>query len=1445
MSGPIADGEGKVLTLEDLIEAMDKQERTPSNVPEVNTFHFNGERVSDWLDLVEQALVGLSNVVKFQPILKYVLHVHHLEVEKVINAANGSWARFKDGMQRKYRLGDGLLTTVDLEAMNRDDFTTVGAFVQEFKKNPRKVHGISEEAQCTIFFRLLPAAEAAELISHGGGSKKLTWATIDKGVAEGSLDEVEQYQMRLQRRKRKERDATTSGTQELAQAARTRGQAKAAASQEPTRKRPEPEKRKEVVEVEDDDEEEEEDERLRQEEAQRAEQRARKREAREEAEPILRDVPPKKKKYAVRLEEGFDAERVIDRLLEDHNDLMTLKEILAPAPKLRDGLKGRLSRRLVPSVHLSTILPKEAEWAETGTKMDWKCVACAMVDLMVKGSKCAAMVDTGAEMNIIREADTLRFGVEIDRSDCGILHGSNCKAVLCGTASNVLIEVGRVNARACFFAMPDVDHRILPGRAFLWRTEMLMFNKHNGTLILIMCDLACGNYEVITCRNTGHRSIRNRPNPGSFTIEESEGECRRLLMEPEEEERVEAFSLRLSDVNKVMDIVATHEMEDPDAIEALREQVMECPQAGELELVYRLPGGRMNSAPMQAQAKAELRLVLKLFEEEDPWGSKDVHWMMKLTLAGSHSLVEEMRTIEEGPDQVEKHEELMGGMYLLINTLLQGNFDEIGSLNPTENEDVMPESQNDEFEEGEIKEAFRAEEYDGIYLELRLFLSCEMRDRDASDRNQRMRQRYLVRDGHLFVKRQVRNPRRVICSRNHQIDVIAALHGGIAGGHRGVSATYAKISELYYLDGMMKIIGKFCRSCVPCQERSRLRSGEPLHPRLEREVGAVVHLDLLFMPLGDHSYNYIFDARDNLFGFVDGRVIHTNIGSVLVSCIDEYYMRYPFVREFVLDRGSEFTCQEVQELLSRSDFAKTAMPRGGRGTWPPRRPFGALGGYERHGSRHRESTPVYDDGDIELFLDDFRGYAERMGSTMTRTIERLRGAGRFAEPIAQICTEARMQELRPSPVGPDGRPIRLEIRNVEDFIPAFEQFMHGQGILRDEWERQRLEKAGALPDLPAPPKPYGIKEMWDEFLDLHDEGLTAPERAEVGTSKKADEYLDRKICFLAKTSFDRYMMLEADMTGKKMKEMSHGVHLEAVEAEVQELRALVASQAAIIQDLRQQPRGGADRVDREGPTEVVDRAKSSQRGEERRTESGLSGRPSAAEHPQGPPMGRVILKPEEAKTKREAEREAFGFRVPTELATLPITVVEPTIPLSVEEGRQTASSEPVQGSAEGSMDVLLEAVHTMQKEASLFSPEQRVEGPPEREMGIAIGDVIEGGPQRLDTPEYRPEGIVIRPEPSTQELGTGPEEPLDVPRCHEVVREASETPSLSESEKKKKRGRRSGDLSCFFCKSEKHRALQCPKFLKDLAEGKVTESGGRMYDRQGRVVERSADGGRA
>ncbi|GBG63355.1 hypothetical protein CBR_g37712 [Chara braunii] len=723
--------------------------------------------------------------------------------------------------------------------------------------------------------------------------------------------------------------------------------------------------------------------------------------------------------------------------------------------------------------------------------------------------------------------------------------------------------------------------------------------RHEGTMILALSDPACGNYEIIKCRNTGPGSGRNRLNLGSFTFEESEYARRRLREEQEEEGVGNVLSLSLNDVNKAMEVVAADDMADPEAIKALREQDIDqvlglleehnltasdpkskhcMREATILGFVYnekgRRPDGKKTDKilewPVAFQSITDVRSFLgtcgfwrsfvkdfatktehlrKLVRQDQEWvwgedqekvvermkrefkeeglvlgapnheateekpfvvetdagptalggvliqadadgkerplrfesrtlntternysqfkketlavlhclrtfrnyifgrrlilrvdptalacslksytpsdptiarwltyiwmfnfeleripgdknrvdGLSRINWDgagqesiedtppvdgfldqeedVRLHINETHSLAEEVRTIEEGPTQVEEHEQLMGGMYLLTNTLLQGNFDQRSAVSSEEGELLIPESQNDEFEEGEIREAFRAEEYDGICRELGLLLSCEIRDRDASAKAQKMTHLYVVRDDHLFIKRHVGNPKRIVCGRNRQIDVIAALHDGIAGGHRGVSATCAKISELYHWDGMLTMVIKYCQSCVPCQQRSAQRPGEPLHPRLEREVGAVVHLDLLFMPLGEDESNYIFDARDNLTGFVDGRAIRAKTGPVLARCIEEYYLRYPFVREFVMDRGSEFTCNE-------SDFSKAVMQRGGRDTRPRQGPQRMEGRGEQHEPHRREPTPEFDDDNIELFLDVYRDHAAQRGEEL-------------------------------------------------------------------------------------------------------------------------------------------------------------------------------------------------------------------------------------------------------------------------------------------------------------------------------------------------------------------------------------------------------------------------------------------------------------------------------
>ncbi|GBG63200.1 hypothetical protein CBR_g36968 [Chara braunii] len=332
--------------------------------------------------------------------------------------------------------------------------------------------------------------------------------------------------------------------------------------------------------------------------------------------------------------------------------------------------------------------------------------------------------------------------------------------------------------------------------------------------------------------------------------------------------------------------------------------------------------------------------------------------------------------------------------------------------------------------------------------------------------------------------------------------------------------------------------------------------------------------------------------------------------------------------------------------------------------------------------------------------------------------------------------EAEIPKRERAPAGETAEEKRARrTRRINEIWQERQRLEAAGELPEQQLERQRSEAAGALPGQPpsAPARAPEIPEMWRDFWEQRGEELPSPVRAGLGVARKAEERIDRKIKFLAKTTFDRHLLLDSDLAGKKLKEASHGVRLEAMEMEIQELRALVASQATIIETLRQQTQ------------EKVDKSKSSRQGEQRQPGQVLPGQPSAAGPRQEPPMGRVILEPEEARAQRQAEKEAFEFRAPTELATLPVAAAGPVVPLAIEEGLPPSSSEPAQGSAEGSMSVLLKAVHTMQEEASLFSPEQRIEEPLEREMGIKAEGAIESRLQRMGTPEYGLEEIEEQP----------------------------------------------------------------------------------------------------
>ncbi|GBG90514.1 hypothetical protein CBR_g50858 [Chara braunii] len=225
------------------------------------------------------------------------------------------------------------------------------------------------------------------------------------------------------------------------------------------------------------------------------------------------------------------------------------------------------------------------------------------------------------------------------------------------------------------------------------------------------------------------------------------------------------------------------------------------------------------------------------------------------------------------------------------------------------------QERKDEDHEG--KEFFYAQIYEGIFREIELLLVGNKQPTEVSTRAREEAERYVLRGGHLFRREEGAMPRRVVCERYRQLDVIQAMHDGLAGGHRSSKGTLAKLAPLYYWPGMASMVAIYCQTCLICQERSSARVFEPL--RLTRVLGPghLVHLDLAVMPVSTDGYRYILDARDNLSGFVEAVTLKKKKWRSVADWIEDFYLRHPFVRRFIADNGTEFVNQEVLGMLKR------------------------------------------------------------------------------------------------------------------------------------------------------------------------------------------------------------------------------------------------------------------------------------------------------------------------------------------------------------------------------------------------------------------------------------------------------------------------------------------------------------------------------------------------
>ncbi|GBG78880.1 hypothetical protein CBR_g28595 [Chara braunii] len=213
------------------------------------------------------------------------------------------------------------------------------------------------------------------------------------------------------------------------------------------------------------------------------------------------------------------------------------------------------------------------------------------------------------------------------------------------------------------------------------------------------------------------------------------------------------------------------------------------------------------------------------------------------------------------------------------------------------------------------QEFFLIQMYESVFREIGLLLVGNKQPSEVSSKAREEAEKYVLRNGHLFKKEEGMTPRRVVCGRSRQLDVIQAMHDGLAGGHRSSKGRLVKIVPLYFWPGMAGMVATYCQTCLICQERSSVRVYEPLRPTRVLGPGHLVHLDLAVMPVSTNGFRYILDARDNLSGYVEAVALKRKTGKAVADWVEDFYLRHPFVRRFIADNGTKFVNQEVSNRL--------------------------------------------------------------------------------------------------------------------------------------------------------------------------------------------------------------------------------------------------------------------------------------------------------------------------------------------------------------------------------------------------------------------------------------------------------------------------------------------------------------------------------------------------
>ncbi|GBG59723.1 hypothetical protein CBR_g54826 [Chara braunii] len=363
----------------------------------------------------------------------------------------------------------------------------------------------------------------------------------------------------------------------------------------------------------------------------------------------------------------------------------------------------------------------------------------------------------------------------------------------------------------------------------------------------------------------------------------------------------------------------------------------------------------------------------------------------------------------------------------------------------------------------------------------------------------------------------------------------------------------------------------------------------------------------------------------------------------------------------------------------------------------------------------------------------------------------------------------------------------------------------------------------------------GLKLVSTDLLNL--KGLM---KEGFAAAKASDGKMEKRLTRVARASREQKMDWQKEIDDLKKKGERQDKEVEAMKAEVEKAWADNEAIRHINQTLNKV--NDTLRTYLQAPTTVVDwtevqgfgirRQPAEEAFKCQKEEEGASQQKGE----EIPLLDKETLQPEEIPTKKEAEVDEVEWQMPSILAFEQVQRREDTT-----QQAETAQDEGAPMITQGEATEVKEAQETTgQVMAEGENLEDCQESTTPQGMPLVTGlEEALGSWATGSGPEARGDEQVTQ----TDDRTTCPT-PSGAPQ-QEVTSEVTSTSSSAPSQSEGKMSQRKPG-KCFYCKKGKHRSEDCPKSLKDEADGLVTrEASGRWRDRDGDLVPKTHDGVRA